>query len=257
MNDPFAPSPAGKPNFFLLGAGRCGTTTLHSMLQQHPEIFMSQVKEPSFFCSYFQVVKNPVDYFRLFNPKKSEKAIGEASHVYLSNPESAPVIHQLFPDVKFILIFRNPTERAYSLYNFMQAAKFESLAAFEEAVEAEDHRFADPDFFKNCPQYFWNFMYLRSSCYDVQWQRYLRFYPRSSFFPLSLYELTADPSLWMKRIYEFLGVDNDFRPSFDRLNAVSYPPMLAATKEKLDRYFREVISRTEEIAGRDMNLRHA
>jgi hypothetical protein len=70
-----------------------------------------------------------------------------------------------------------------------------------------------------------------------------------------LYELTAEPSLWMKRIYEFLGVDNGFSPSFDRLNAVSYPPMLSATKEKLDGYFRNVISRTEEIAGRDMNLR--
>jgi hypothetical protein len=254
MNDPFAPSAAGKPNFFLLGAGRCGTTTLHSMLRQHPEIFMSSVKEPSFFCSYFQVVKNPVTYFQLFTPGKGEKTIGEASHVYFSNPESAPVIHQLFPDAKFILIFRSPTERAYSLYNFMRLAKFEPLESFEEAIEMENRRFDDPEFFRNCPQYFWNFMYVRSSCYDLQWQRYLQFYPRSSFFPLSLHELRMDPGLWMKRIYEFLGVDGGFSPSFERLNSFDYPPISTETKERLDEHFSDVVSRTEALAGRDMSL---
>jgi hypothetical protein len=257
MNDPFAPAAAGKPNFFLLGAGRCGTTTLHSMLQQHPGIFMSKVKEPSFFCSYFQVVKDPVTYFRLFNPVDGERAIGEASHVYLSNPESATVLHELFPDAKFILIFRNPTERAYSLYNFMRAARFEPLATFEEALAQETPRFEDPEFFRNCPQYFWNFMYVRSSCYDSQWQRYLDLYPRDRFLALSLYELRAAPGAWMRRIYEFLGVDGSFSPAFDRLNYVAYPAIAPATKERLDEYFRDVVSRTEALAGRDMGLRQA
>ena len=257
MNDPLRAKPVGKPNFFLLGAGRCGTTTLHSMLRQHPGIFMSAVKEPSFFCSYFQVVKNPVSYFELFDPRQGETAIGEASHVYLSNPESAAVIRQLFPEARFILIFRNPAERAHSLYQFCRAAKFEALQTFEQAIDAEEHRFADAEFFRNCPQYFWNFMYLRSSCYDVQWRRYLDLYPRSNFFPLSLHEFRSEPMLWMRRIYEFLGVDPDFSPALERLNSVSYPPMRADTRERLDKYFEQVIDQTQLLAGRDMGLRLA
>jgi hypothetical protein len=251
------PRPVGKPNFFLLGAGRCGTTTLHNMLQQHPGIFMSAVKEPSFFCSYFQVIKNPVTYFELFNPQHGETAIGEASHVYLSNPESAAVIRQLFPDAKFILIFRNPAERAHSLYQFCRAANFEPLETFEQAIDAEEQRFCDPEFFRNCPQYFWNFMYLRSSRYHEQWRRYLDLYPRSNFLALSLHEFRTDPMSWMRNIYEFLDVDPEFCPVLERLNAVSYPPMRADTRERLDRYFHEVVVRTEQLAGRDMGLRLA
>ena len=136
------------PNFFILGAGRCGSTTLYSMLSQHPQVFMPKIKEPSFFCSYFQVVKDPVSYFNLFDPTNNEIAIGEASHVYLSNPESAKVIHALIPNAKFILIFRNPTERAYSLYQWARRAKLESIESFEEAIEAEESRYTDKDFLK-------------------------------------------------------------------------------------------------------------
>jgi hypothetical protein len=239
-----------KPNFFLLGAGRCGTTTLYTMLRQHPEIFMPKVKEPSFFCSYFQVIKDPITYFQLFNPGNGETAIGEASHVYLSNPESAAVLHSLFPKAKFILIFRSPTERAYSLYQWARQAGLEPLDTFEEAIEAEAQRYEDPVFFKNCPQYFWNFMYVRSSYYHLQWRRYLQFYSPNNFFALSLHELTSDPIHWIQRIFEFLGVRSNFVPSFEHLNSCQYPPLLAATKQRLDNHFRDVISSTESLAGR-------
>ena len=147
-----------KPSFFLLGAGRCGTTSLYHMLRQHPEIFMPEVKEPSFFCSYFQVVKDPISYFGLFVPSSEEKAIGEASHVYFSNPESASVLHLLFPNARFIVILRNPTNRAYSLYKWTRRFGYENLSTFEQAVIAEKKRFRDPIFFRECPQYFWNFI---------------------------------------------------------------------------------------------------
>lgn len=244
-----------KPNFFVLGAGRCGSTTLYSMLRQHPQIFMSRVKEPSFFCSYFQVVKDPISYFQLFTPAAGQTAIGEASHVYLSNPESAAVIHALFPAARFILIFRSPTERAYSLYHWARHAKLEPLETFEEAIAAEHRRYADPDFFRKCPQYFWNFMYVRSSYFHLQWERYLRFYAREQFFPLSLHELATDPLHWMQRVFGFLGVDSTFSPTIEHLNFGAYPPLAAATKRKLDDHFEEVISATDALADRDLKLR--
>lgn len=252
--------PAGAicaPNFFVLGAGRCGSSTLYSMLRQHPEVFMSEVKEPSFFCSYFRVVDDPISYFNLFRPSHGEKAVGEASHLYLSNPESCEVIHALFPRAKFILIFRNPTDRAYSLYHWTRRAKLEPKNTFEKALEAEGQRFADEKFFKNCPQYFWNFMYVRSSYYHEQWESYLRYYSRDHFFCLGLTELKSDPLQEMQRVYEFLDVDPSFQPFVEHLNGQPYPPMLEATRQRLDEHFDETIRATEALAGRDLGLRIA
>jgi Sulfotransferase domain len=227
------------------------------MLRQHPQIFMSRVKEPSFFCSYFQVVKDPITYFQLFTPAAGQTAIGEASHVYLSNPESAAVIHALFPAARFILIFRSPTERAYSLYHWARHANLEPLATFEEAIEAEGQRYADADFFRKCPQYFWNFMYVRSSYFHLQWQRYLRLYSREQFFALSLNELANDPLHWMQRVFGFLGVDSTFSPTIEHLNSLAYPPLSAETQRRLDDHFQEVFSATDALAGRELKLRQA
>ncbi|PPC79322.1 sulfotransferase [Pokkaliibacter plantistimulans] len=243
-----------KPNFFLLGAGRCGSTTLYSMLRQHPQIFMPDIKEPSHFCSYFQVVKDPVSYFQLFNPVEGQTAIGEASHVYLSNPESAPVIHTLFPKARFILILRSPTERAYSLYQWTRKANLEPCETFEEALEVEGQRYVNADFFNKCPQYFWNFMYVRSSYFDVQWARYLRFYSPEQFFVLSLNELVANPVHWMQQIFRFLDVDSSFIPAIRHLNARECTPMLAETKQRLDSHFKATVAATNALAGRDLHL---
>ncbi len=243
-----------RPNFFILGAGRCGSTTLYSMLKQHPQIFMSKEKEPSFFCSYFQVVKDPISYYNLFTPSEGQTAIGEASHAYLSNPESPEVLHALFPRARFILIFRNPTERAYSLYNWTRRAKLEPCETFEEALEAEELRFEDKEFFNNCPQYFWNFMYVKSSYFHVQWQRYLQYYSRDQFFVLSLNELASNPQYWISQVFDFLNVDRTFSPTTKHMNKASYPSMQAKTKRRLDDHFQEVVAATQELSGRDLNL---
>lgn len=245
---------ASKPNFFILGAGRCGSTTLYSMLRQHPEVFMPDVKEPSFFCSYFQVVKDPVSYFQLFSPATTEAAIGEASHVYLSNPESPPLIRTLFPDAKFVLIFRNPTERAYSLYRWAHHMKLEPIETFEEALDAEEWRYRDTEFFDNCPYYFWNYMYVRSSYFHLQWARYLALFPRDQFFALSLQELRSDPKRWIQDILDFLGVDPGFAPQLDHQNFNPTDGIRPETKERLDDHFQEVIRKTNELAGRDLGI---
>ena len=81
-----------KPTFFILGAGKSGTSSLYWYLFQHTEIFMCPVKEPTFFCESFQVVSNPIEYFRLFDVAATHRAIGEASHVYLTNPATADIL---------------------------------------------------------------------------------------------------------------------------------------------------------------------
>ena len=97
-------------------------------------------------------------------------------------------------------------------------------------------------------------MCVRSFYYHLQWRRYLQFYPRQNFFALRLAELTHDPRLWMQRIYEFLGVDATFVPSFEHLNAGAYSTLATATRLKLDLHFQEVVSAATALAGRDLKL---
>ena len=80
--------PARKPNLFILGAAKSGTTTLWSSLRQHPDIFLSRPKEPAFFCETFQKVQNPIHYFELFDRAGTASLVGEASHAYLSDPKA-------------------------------------------------------------------------------------------------------------------------------------------------------------------------
>ncbi len=156
-----------KPNLFILGAGKCGTTSLYHLLERHPEIKASEIKEPSFFCSYFQVIQNPIVYFHLFDPPRKYRL--DASHVYFSNPETPQVLFDLFPDARFILSLRHPKARAHSLYQHMRRARhadgrpLELVETFQDALALEAERFHSDSFFSTCRHYFWNFMYMRSS----------------------------------------------------------------------------------------------
>ena len=117
------PVPDYAPNFFIVGAARCGTTSLWEYLRQHPDIYMPPVieqKEPAFFCDLYGV-EHWDFYLTLFEAGRGKKRIGEASTPYLSSPESAGQIHSVLPLAKIIITLRNPVVRAYSLYKWMHA----------------------------------------------------------------------------------------------------------------------------------------
>lgn len=109
--------PIVKPNLFILGAAKSGTTFLYNTLVNHPDIFFPWEKEPSFLSSHFDKhINSTAKYFELFDDVQEEKIIGEASPNYLSDPASPRILKGLFPDAKFIIALRNPADRAYSLY---------------------------------------------------------------------------------------------------------------------------------------------
>jgi hypothetical protein len=248
-----APGKLARPNLFILGAGKCGTTSLYHALRGHPQIHLARVKEPSFFSSGFQVVSNPIEYFNLFPASEGKRLYGEASHLYFSAPEAAPVLRQLFPDARFLLIVRDPVQRAYSLYRHMRRYRHEHLATFERALDAEDARFADPEFRFNCPQYFWNYMYVRSSLYDVQLKRYLDLFPRRQFFVLTLGEWAAEPERRLWEICRFLEIDENASMDVAPQNqAETAPPLAAATRAALDERFRGLRERLEVLVGREL-----
>jgi hypothetical protein len=249
-----------KPNLFILGAGKCGTTTVYNLLGQFDDIHVSPVKEPSHFCSYFQVVRDRSDYWQLFDSRKRYRV--DASHVYLSNPETAPVLRELFPDAKFIVTLRDPKKRAYSLFRHMRrhnhedGKPLEPIECFEDALLAEEDRYASGSFFHTCRHYFWNFMYCRSSLYDEQLSRYYTLFNREDFHVFTLSELARDPLGTARNISCFLGLGQRLPPEIkveaaNRANP--YAPCSAASDMIMDRAFEGLTARTDRLVGRALD----
>lgn len=96
-----------EPNFFIIGAPKCGTTSLAHWLAQHPEVFMSPVKEPHYFSTDFPLTswRDPDDYHSLFEGADTHhKAVGEASVWYLRSREAVPQIEAHYPGARYIVM---------------------------------------------------------------------------------------------------------------------------------------------------------
>jgi hypothetical protein len=108
------------PDFFEVGAPRAGTTSLWDDLDRHPQIFMSPLKEPHFFCSYkpdfVPTVSDEDDYLRLFADARPGQLRGEASPSYLRDTQAPTAIARVRPDARIVVMLRDPVARAYSEY---------------------------------------------------------------------------------------------------------------------------------------------
>ncbi|WP_044563965.1 sulfotransferase domain-containing protein [Azospirillum sp. B4] len=247
------------PNLFVLGAGKCGTTSLYHLLERHSDIHVCVPKEPSFFCRQFQVVKNPIDYFKLFDSNLKYRV--DSSHVYFSNPETAPVLRDLFPEAKFLVILRQPKARSYSLYQHMRrhyhedGHPLELIDSFVEALRLEGERFQSPDFLSMCRHYFWNFMYMRSSQYDEQLARYFEIFQRERFLVMTLAEFERSPALIIRAIADFLDIDPDgFGRQVPITNvAPSYSPFDSECDALMGAHFGNLTARVDQLVGRPLD----
>ena len=196
-----------KPNFFILGAAKSGTTFLYNTLTNHPDIFFPTEKEPSFLSSHFDKhINSAAKYFELFDDVKNEKIIGEASPNYLSDPTSPRILKGLFPDAKFIIALRNPADRAYSLYVNLRRYGHESYNTFEQALLAEDKRLNSLEF-KEKHQYFYHFLYFNSGLFGEQIKRYFDLFNKEQFHIVTLDQLRNNLAETIKNILIFLEVD--------------------------------------------------
>ncbi len=120
------------PNFIIIGPPKCASTSLNFYLSQHPEIFVAKIKETRFFSLHYN--KGMDFYAPHFKDAKNAKAIGEATPSYSFLPFVADRIKQQLPNVKLILCFRNPLDRAFSSW-LMQKGIGKELLSFREAIE--------------------------------------------------------------------------------------------------------------------------
>ncbi len=190
------------PDFFILGEAKCGTTTLHSYLSRHPDIFLPAEKETHFFdrTSHFQQgIEWYSEYF--FSGAGAFKAVGDATPAYFHLTDIClPRIHDVYrdKDVKFILVFRNPVDRAWSHYLHKKRNLDEELS-FPEALAAESERLsADPLDWRG---------YFRDGLYAGNLKCWLNCFAENRFLYILSDDLEHDISQVLSRVYRFLDLD--------------------------------------------------
>lgn len=206
-----------KPNFFIVGAPKCGTTSLASWLSEHPDVFMSANKEPKFFdTDHLNIHRpTPAEYGRLFAGAKAS-AIGEASTWYLLSAEAVPNILRYNPDARFIACVRDPVEMAFSLHNQAVFAGIEPLADFARAWDAQGRRRQGID----VPADVEKAMLLYGTNCATGWQveRLQRVAGRDRVHVVFFDDLTNHPASAYRSCLSFLGIDPSFAPAFTRRN---------------------------------------
>lgn len=220
------------PNFLIIGAMKSGTTALYYYLEQHPQIYMSPVKEPNFFCvggqesSDSEAVTRIGAYQHLFKGVSDEKAIGEASHCYLYEPEAVARIQQYVPDAKLVAILRNPVDRAYSHFLHMVRNGTEPLTDFAQAIRKEETGALQTRSFQD---------YIGRGRYYEQLKRYFDAFDRKQVKVYLYEELGNAPLDTLRDTFRFLGVDDSFVPDVSLRRNVSGYPRYKALDEFLRR----------------------
>ena len=218
------------PDFAVIGAARSGTTAIHAYLRQCPEIFMPDVKEPNFFAYQDQdlavtgpgadMINNSItrlaDYQALFAAAPAGAIKGEASPLYLFEPAAPKNAAKLVPNLRIVVILRNPIEQAYSHYQYARKLAIEKEPNFKRALMKEGARI----------QRGWQplFGYSQFPRYGTQLNRWFKYFPRDQFFIRTYEEFQENPIQTMKDMARFIGVKNDFVPDMNkRLNAGGQP----------------------------------
>jgi Sulfotransferase domain len=193
-----------RPDFFIVGAAKAGTSSLYNYLVQHPDIFMSDVKEPHYF--YGEVSpdtpmrreKTLGHYLKLFEGVPDDVRAGEASTSYLYAANAPREIKQLQEDAKIIMVLRNPVDRAYSQYWNQVRDGVEPLS-FEDALKAEPER--------KRKNWWHGFLYVETGRYAEQVHRYLDVFGRDRL-QIHLFEdLSQDAAEVCRKTFSFLEVD--------------------------------------------------
>lgn len=237
------------PDFIIIGAQRCGTTSLFYYLSQHPDVYASFPKEVHFFSNYYQ---KGINWYRSHFPLYWQKSrllrnshhnfmTGEATPYYLSHPHAPQRVFETVPDVLLIVLLRNPIERAYSHYQHEVKMGAENLS-FEEAIDKEEERLTsevgklieDKNYRSFNHQHF---SYLSRGIYVDQIEAWSRYFHPEQLLILNSEHFNEYPGNVLRVVREYLGLANWELTEYKKYHAARYIPMQMDTRERLTRFF--------------------
>ena len=198
------------PNFMCIGAAKSGTTTLYDILRQHSDIYIPAFKEPHFFDIPDNYI-NGVDWYSksYYKRVKNEKCIGDFTPTYFFDKEVPKrILSDLGRDMKFIILLRNPVDRAYSQYLHMKRDRFEVLS-FKDALSYESEILNEAskkqDYLSTI-----RFSYVQQGLYAEMLNEYFKYFPKENFLILNFeQEFVEQRKESIKKILLFLNIKNE------------------------------------------------
>lgn len=194
--------------FFVIGAYKAATTTLHYALREHPDVFVPRRKEPSFLAfvdktaddaeqnpAFNNAVRSIEEYRELFSDAPDGTVRGDVSPEYLKDPSCADTIARYYPDAKLVAILRNPVERAFSDYLMYKRDGIETEETFAAAIEAQPDRIGRA-----------HGGYLETGMYGSQLSRYYEKFAESQILVLIQEDLRTNRDRTLEQLATFLGV---------------------------------------------------
>jgi hypothetical protein len=208
-----------RPNFFIVGAPKCGTTAMNHFLRAHPRVFVPARKELHFFGSDLIVAARPseTEYLAEFAARTNEPVAGETSVYYLSSRRAAEEIERFSPAAKIIAMLRDPVDLLHSLHAQLFYTGDEDISDFLAALEAEAERKKG----NRLPHHttIRQFLFYRETVrFTEQLQRYFDVFGRDRVRVIVYDDLRRNPAAEYRRTLEFLGVDPAFAPDFAVVN---------------------------------------
>ena len=193
------------PDFICVGAQRAGTTWLYECLREHPQVFVPEIKELQFFNARFD--KGVAWYEQHFSMAEPHQHKGDITPNYLGLDYAIERMHEIVPAAKIIIILRDPVERVKSAYQLFKEQRFPDLSLVDACKQ---HEFL-----------------LSQSYYAEPLQQIFKRYNRNQVFVAYYHDLSEDPKQFMRRVYDFIGVDKNFVPEVinKRYNKVVYPKL--------------------------------
>lgn len=216
-----------RPDFFIVGAPKCGTSSMYQYLKAHPEIFMSERKEPHFFGKDLAVWSrdlaigrkppNLEDYLALFSGVRDEKRVGEASTSYLGSIMAASEIKEFNPASRIIVMLRNPVDYLYAVHGQLIYTGDETIEDFEAALAAEEDRKQGLRIPTNTrhPRLLF---YRERARLGEQVDRYLQAFGRNHVHVIIFDEFVKETLSAYRGTLEFLGVDSSHQIEFSVFN---------------------------------------
>jgi hypothetical protein len=218
---------SARPNTFIVGQPKSGTSALYAFLKDHPEVCVGATKEPQYFntdlnSQYFHLARlerNESNYLKLFAHCASQKVIMEASTAYLYSRVAARAIHAFDPAARIIMVLREPVDFLFTYHMQLQrnSCTFETEPDFLKAMALEAERRQGRQIPGNC--FDASFLYYRArAAYTEQVRRFLEVFPREQVLILLHDEFKADNEKVYDQVVAFLGLDSSWRPQFRVVN---------------------------------------
>lgn len=236
------------PDFLIIGATKCGTTSLFTYLDRHPQILSPHKKEINFFNHHFEM---GVPWYLAHFPAIAdlpEFITGEASPFYIYDERVINRIKQLFPNIKLIAMLRNPVERTISEYYHAANHGIENRS-LEKIIELEKKRLS----INSRSEAMQNFGYLLNSIYVEKIAKWINNFPQENILIIKSESFFEDTGLIMERVCQFLGVSYQSLDRHIRYNVGTYPPVARETKQKLQEFFIPYNQELEEYLDRQFN----